>query len=76
MTRFPVMPRIASVYANDSELRIAIGHELMNLVADGVTDPSRLRPLTLESLQVTEERSILSLRSGQRRSAETWDEFQ
>ena len=37
-------------YAHDSELRIAIGHKLMNLVADGVTDPSRLRRLTLESL--------------------------
>ena len=37
-------------YANDGELRIAIGHKLMNLVADGVTDPSRLRQLTLESL--------------------------
>ena len=37
-------------YANDSELRIVIGHKLMNLVADGVTDPSRLRQLTLESL--------------------------
>ena len=37
-------------YANDSELRIAIGHKLMNLVADGVTDPSRLRRLTLESM--------------------------
>jgi hypothetical protein len=70
MTRSPVMPRIASFYAKDSELRIAIGHELMNIVADGVTDPSRLRPLT------SEKRSILSLRSGQRRSAETWDEFQ
>ena len=35
-------------YANDSELRIAIGHKLMNLVADGVrkpgsSSPSRLR---------------------------------
>ena len=39
-------------YANDSELRIAIGHKLMNLVADGVTEPSRLRQLTLESLIV------------------------
>ena len=37
-------------YANDGELRIAIGHKLMNLVADGVTDPSRLRQLTLETL--------------------------
>ena len=37
-------------YANDSELRIAIGHKLMDLVADGVTDPSRLRQLTVESL--------------------------
>ena len=26
------------------------GHKLMNLVADGVTDPSQLRQLTLESL--------------------------
>jgi hypothetical protein len=37
-------------YANDSELRIAIGHKLVDLVADGVTDPSRLRHLTVESL--------------------------
>jgi len=37
-------------FAADSELRIAIGHKLMNLVADGVTDPSRLRQLTIESL--------------------------
>ena len=37
-------------YAADSELRIAIGHKLMNLVADGVTDPSRVRQLTVESL--------------------------
>ena len=37
-------------YANDSELRVTIGHKLMDLVADGVIDPSRLRQLTLESL--------------------------
>jgi hypothetical protein len=37
-------------YANDSELRIVIGHKLMDLVAGGVTDPSRLRYLTVESL--------------------------
>ena len=37
-------------YANESELRIAIGHKLMNLVADGVTDASRLRRLTVQSL--------------------------
>ena len=37
-------------YANDSELRLAIGQKLLNLVADGVTDPSRLRYLTVESL--------------------------
>jgi hypothetical protein len=37
-------------YAKDSELRISIGHKLMDLVADGVTDPIRLRKLTLESL--------------------------
>ena len=33
-------------YANDSELRIAIGHKLMELVANGVTDPVRLGYLT------------------------------
>jgi hypothetical protein len=37
-------------YAADSELRIAIGHKLLNLVADGVTDSPRLRQLTIESL--------------------------
>jgi hypothetical protein len=37
-------------YANDSELRIAIGQKLLNLVADGVTDPVRLLKLTVESL--------------------------
>jgi hypothetical protein len=37
---------------NDSVLRIAIGHKLMDLVADGVTDPPRLRKLTGESLLV------------------------
>ncbi len=28
---------------NDSELRIAIGHKLMDFVADGVTDPLPLQ---------------------------------
>jgi hypothetical protein len=37
-------------YANDSELRLAIGQKLLNLVADGVTDPGRLRQMTVESL--------------------------
>ena len=37
-------------YARDSELRIAIGKNLLNLVADGVTDPLRLRNLTVQSL--------------------------
>ena len=37
-------------YGNDSELRLAIGQKLLNLVADGVTDPSRLRYFTVESL--------------------------
>ena len=37
-------------YARDTELRIAIGKKLLNLVADGVTDPLRLRNLTVESL--------------------------
>jgi len=39
-------------HANDSELRIAIGKTLLNLVADGVTDPNRLRRLTVESLSL------------------------
>jgi hypothetical protein len=37
-------------YANDSELRLAIGQKLLNLVADGVTDPRQLRYLALGSL--------------------------
>jgi hypothetical protein len=37
-------------YAHASELRLAIGHKLLNLVADGVTDPRRLRQITVESL--------------------------
>jgi len=37
-------------YVNDAELRIAIGHKLMELVANGVTDPVRLGYLTLKSL--------------------------
>jgi hypothetical protein len=37
-------------YAKDGELRIAVGQKLLNLVADGVTDPTRLRHLTIESL--------------------------
>ena len=37
-------------YANDSELRVTIGQKLLNLVADGATDPGRLRQLTVESL--------------------------
>ena len=37
-------------YANDSELRIAIGHKLMDLVANGETNPVRLGYLTLKSL--------------------------
>ena len=37
-------------HARDSELRIAIGKNLLNLVADGVTDPLRLRNLTVQGL--------------------------
>ena len=37
-------------YANDSELRIPIGHKLMELVANGENDPVRLGYLTLKSL--------------------------
>ena len=35
--------------ASDSELRIAIGRNLLNLVSDGVIDPLRLRNLTVKS---------------------------
>jgi hypothetical protein len=37
-------------YANDSGLRLIIGQKLLKLVADGVTDASRLRYFTVESL--------------------------
>ena len=37
-------------YAKDSELRLAIGQKLMQLVANGVTDPVRLGYITLKSL--------------------------
>jgi hypothetical protein len=37
-------------YAKDGELRIAVGQKLLNLVADGVTDPVRLRQFTVESI--------------------------
>ena len=37
-------------YASDTKLRNAIGKKLLNLVANGVTDPLRLRNLTVESL--------------------------
>ena len=51
-------------YANDSELRIAIGHKLMNLVADGVTDPIRLRQLTVESLSSPRPLTVSACWSG------------
>ena len=37
-------------YGQDGELRLAIGQKLMDLAADGVTDPVRPRNLTVESL--------------------------
>ena len=37
-------------YAKDSELRLAIGQKLIELVANGVTEPVRLGYLTLRSL--------------------------
>jgi hypothetical protein len=37
-------------YSSDTDLRISIGKKLLNLVADGVTDPLRLRDLTVASL--------------------------
>ena len=39
-------------YANDTQLKIAIGKKLLNLVVDGVTDPLRLRNRIVESLLV------------------------
>ena len=44
-------------YARDSELRLAIGRKLLSLVAEGVTNPIRLRQLTLESFSQTDERT-------------------
>ena len=37
-------------YAKDGELRIVVGQKLLNLVTDGMTDPGRLRQLTVESI--------------------------
>ena len=37
-------------YAKDGELRLVVGQKLLNLVADGVMDPDRLRQLTIESI--------------------------
>lgn len=37
-------------YGQDGKLRVAIGRKLMDLVADGVTDPVRLRKLAVKSL--------------------------
>ena len=50
-------------YANDSELRIVIGQKLLNLVADGVTDPIRLRQKTIESLLLSPHLKVPSQRS-------------
>ena len=38
--------------AHDRELRLVIGAKLLNLVAEGVIDPIRLRQLTVESLSL------------------------
>ena len=37
-------------YARDSELRLVIGQKLLDLAANGETDPVRLRKLTVDSL--------------------------
>ena len=39
-------------YAHDRELRLVIGAKLLNLVAEGVIDPVRLRQLTVQSLSL------------------------
>jgi hypothetical protein len=46
----PLPEKFCRDYVNDAELRIAIGHKLMELVANGVTHPVRLGYLTLKSL--------------------------
>ena len=37
-------------YARDSELRLIIGQKLLDLAANGETDPVRLRKLTVDGL--------------------------
>jgi hypothetical protein len=37
-------------YAHDRELRLVIGAKLLNLVADGIIDPIRLRELSVREL--------------------------
>jgi hypothetical protein len=49
-------------YAKDGELRIVVGQKLLNLVADGVTEPGRLRQLTVESLLPGHWRAEISRR--------------
>jgi hypothetical protein len=49
-------------YAKDGELRIVVGQKLLNLVADGVTEPDRLRQLTVESLLPGHWRAEISRR--------------
>ena len=39
-------------YGHDRALRLVIGAKLLNLVAEGVIDPVRLRQLTVESLSL------------------------
>ena len=40
----------SAIMPTTAELRVAIGKKLLKLVADGVTDPLRLRNFTVESL--------------------------
>jgi hypothetical protein len=51
-------------YANDTELKIGIGKKLLNLVVDGVTDPLRLRNLTVESLLLSLPGTLANLPRG------------
>jgi hypothetical protein len=53
-------------YANDTELKIAIGKKLLNLVVGGVTDPLRLRNLTVESLLLSRARHTRQSAKGPR----------
>ena len=63
-------------FANDTELRKAIGKKLVKLVVDGVTDPLQLRNLTVESLLLAAPlRRASSVDAARREKGETGCRF-